>query len=302
MKRLLALFLLLAALRPAAQNIDGYWYGTASVAHAETANNYLVELIMKEQNNRVQAVVNYYFRNTFRSFKINGSFNSVTRQLNLFNLPLTYYGSSDRMAVDCAMDLNATLRVAKAGSNLKGRFVSKPEYRITCPEVVFDLQMNRDANNPDSILTALRQYKETYQVWSPGGYDTVVPVINYFVNERYKERENVVAQEIELDADSVQVSFYDNGEVDGDSISVFYNDRLLTFSRKLSAQAVQMRLGLDSTRAYNEISMFADNLGSIPPNTALMVVYDGKQRHEIRLTSNLQKNASVRFRRKIRKP
>ncbi|HEX2532461.1 MAG TPA: hypothetical protein VHK69_01930, partial [Chitinophagaceae bacterium] len=128
------------------------------------------------------------------------------------------------------------------------------------------------------------------------------PVINYFVNERYKERENVVAQEIELDADSVQVSFYDNGEVDGDSISVFYNDRLLTFSRKLSAQAVQMRLGLDSTRAYNEISMFADNLGSIPPNTALMVVYDGKQRHEIRLTSNLQKNASVRFRRKIRKP
>jgi hypothetical protein len=44
--------------------------------------------------------------------------------------------------------------------------------------------------------------------------------------------------------------------------------------------------------------MFADNLGSIPPNTALMIVTDGNKQYQIRLSSNLQKNASVRISRK----
>ena len=48
----------------------------------------------------------------------------------------------------------------------------------------------------------------------------------------------------------------------------------------------------------NEIAMFADNLGSIPPNTALMIVYDGKERHEVRISSTLKNNGTVRIRRK----
>jgi hypothetical protein len=48
----------------------------------------------------------------------------------------------------------------------------------------------------------------------------------------------------------------------------------------------------------NELTMFADNLGSIPPNTALMLIYDGKKRYEVRLSSSLEKNATVRIRRK----
>jgi hypothetical protein len=46
--------------------------------------------------------------------------------------------------------------------------------------------------------------------------------------------------------------------------------------------------------------MFADNLGSIPPNTALMIVNDGRKQYDIRLTSNLQKNATIRIRRKTK--
>ncbi len=86
--------------------------------------------------------------------------------------------------------------------------------------------------------------------------------------------------------------------MDGDSISVFFNKKLITFNRKLSARAVHFMIGLDTTKEVNEISMFADNLGSIPPNTALMLVYDGKKRYEVRMSSSLQKNASVLIRRK----
>jgi hypothetical protein len=208
------------------------------------------------------------------------------------------------MEVDCAMDLNATLRVAKAGSNLNGKFQARSSYRNVCPEIFFDLKLNKNADQ-DSILIALKKFKETYQVWRPTAVDTLIsatiidrPVVNYVVTNQYKERENVVTDEITVESDSIQVDFYDNGEVDGDSISIFYNKNLIAFNRILSARSIHFKVGLDQSKETNEITMFADNLGSIPPNTALMLVYDGKKRYEVRMTSNLQKNATVLIRRK----
>ncbi len=41
--------------------------------------------------------------------------------------------------------------------------------------------------------------------------------------------------------------------------------------------------------------MYAENLGTIPPNTALMVVNDGDNRYEVRISSDLQKSGVIRF-------
>jgi hypothetical protein len=108
----------------------------------------------------------------------------------------------------------------------------------------------------------------------------------------------VVANEITVSSDSLRVDFYDNGEIDGDSISIFYNNQLIAFNRILSTRSVHFDIGLDTTKEVNEITMFADNLGAIPPNTALMVVTDGKKRYEIRMASSLEKNATLKIRRK----
>jgi type IV secretory pathway VirB9-like protein len=42
--------------------------------------------------------------------------------------------------------------------------------------------------------------------------------------------------------------------------------------------------------------MYADNLGSIPPNTALMVVTVAGKRYEVNITSTEQTSGTVRFR------
>jgi hypothetical protein len=223
----------------------------------------------------------------------------------LFNIPVPYYGSTEQLQVDCSMDLVATHRIAKAGSNLSGRFIGKEAYKYTCPDIVFDLKLNKDAGNQDSVLNALRNFKETYQVWTPSATDTLVAatvqqrkVENIVINNEYKEREKVVQNEIEVASDSLQVDLYDNGEIDGDSISVFFNDQLLGANLKLSTKSVHLNLKLDSTKEFNQLSMFANNLGSIPPNTALMLVYDGKKRYEIRLSSSLEKTATIQIKRK----
>lgn len=305
MKKLLTLLFLAASFWGNTQNLAGYWYGVAYVGTGTSANSYLIELIINQKGNTVDGIVNYYFKNTFRSFKTNGTYTASDRQLSLNNIPITFHGSNSRMEVDCPMDFIAQVRVARAGSNLNGRFISKENYRYTCPDIVFDLQLNKDANNQDSILTALREFKETYQVWKPSAADTLVaavvqqrPVVNFVVNNQYKQRENIILDEIEVAEDSVRIDLYDNGEVDGDSVSLFFNDKLLASTQRLSAKSIHMDLKLDSTREYNEIAMFADNLGSIPPNTALMVLYDGRKRYEIRLSSTLNQNGVLRIRKK----
>ncbi len=304
MKNLLFV-LLFFALKTSSQSVEGYWYGKADVVNYGSANNYLVELIIKQNKSVVSGVINYYFKNTFRSQPVKGNYNSSTRKLTLSNLPITYYGSTIKFDVDCIMDVLLTLRSAQVGSNLSGRFISKPAYRITCPQLDVSLKLDKDAGDKDSIMFAIKSFKETYQVWSPSESDTLIaatviqrPIENFVVTKQYKERENIITQDILVDSDSLKIDFYDNGEIDGDSISVFFNNQLLASSQKLGSKSIHLNIILDKAKEINELTMFADNLGKIPPNTALMLIYDGKKRYEARLSSTLDKNATVRIRRK----
>ena len=68
--------------------------------------------------------------------------------------------------------------------------------------------------------------------------------------------------------------------------------------KELDVRGLNLYLKLDTTKEVNEVTMFAENLGTIPPNTALMVVYDGEVRKEVYLSSSLTQNAAVRIRRK----
>jgi len=115
------------------------------------------------------------------------------------------------------------------------------------------------------------------------------------INEDFKKRKQIVSKQIEVSSDSVRLSFYDNAEVDGDSISVFMNGKLVIAHQGLSERAFNVYIQLDSTKEVNEVSMFAENLGKYPPNTALMVISDGDKRYETFLSSDFKGNATIRL-------
>src|SRR5215203_570830 len=174
MKKIILLICICVSTLSQAQNIVGYWYGSGNVNLAN-ANNYLIELIVKQNtNNSVQAILSYYFKNSYRSVQVNGVYDPKTRQFALFNMAVPYYGSTAKMEVDCQMDFVATHRIAKAGSNLIGAFIGRDAYKNTCPQIAFDLKLNTDAGNQDSVLQALKNFKETKQLWTPSAYDTLV--------------------------------------------------------------------------------------------------------------------------------
>ncbi len=72
----------------------------------------------------------------------------------------------------------------------------------------------------------------------------------------------------------------------------------MAFHQKLSTKSIHFDVVLDSLKKVNELTMFAENLGTIPPNTALMIIHDGTKTYNIRLLSNLEKNATIKIKRK----
>jgi hypothetical protein len=306
MKKALCILFLGLSLSSRSQSVLGHWYGNANVKTASSANNYLVELVLLPEKGYIKGILNYYFRDTYRSLQIKGEYDANSRQLTFYEVPVVYHGSLSNLEVDCLMNILGTLRVTQTGSFLVGSFRSIRDYKYICPEIRFNFKLSGE-NSKDSVLKEFREFNEIYQVWKPSETDTLVAaeviprkVINYVIEREFTERKNVVVSEIEVESDSLQVDVYDNGEIDGDIISLFYNQQLIMFNQKLTHKSIKIKLKLDSLKEVNEISMFAENLGLIPPNTALMVINDGKTRHQTRVSSSLEKNAIIRIKRKNR--
>ena len=113
--------------------------------------------------------------------------------------------------------------------------------------------------------------------------------------KNFEKRNNTVIQTIELENETFKVDFYDNGDIDGDTISVFYNGKLIEANKRLTDKALSLTLLINPNVIINELIMYAENLGSIPPNTAVMIVTDGGKRYEVRIASDLKKSGVIRF-------
>ena len=114
------------------------------------------------------------------------------------------------------------------------------------------------------------------------------------IDPSFQIRKNDVVQTINTETGMVKIELYDNGDIDGDSVSVFFNNEILLYHKRLTDQPLKLAIPIKEGEA-NELVMYADNLGTIPPNTALLIVTDGKKRYEVRITSDLEKSGAIRF-------
>lgn len=94
----------------------------------------------------------------------------------------------------------------------------------------------------------------------------------------------------------IKLNIYDNGTIDGDTISIYYNGRTILKNKGLTSNPLIVEVELDENIALHSIVLFAENLGSIAPNTALVIftTSDGK-RYELYSSATLQQNASIVF-------
>lgn len=109
------------------------------------------------------------------------------------------------------------------------------------------------------------------------------------------ERKNELVKEIYVDTGTIKLDFYDNGQIDGDTISVYLNNTPVLSRKMLTAKPLTLFLTIDLKKPQQEVIMVGENQGSIPPNTALMIINANEKRYQLFLTSDEKKNALVRF-------
>ena len=111
----------------------------------------------------------------------------------------------------------------------------------------------------------------------------------------FKSRESKVVATFPLVGDTLELNFYDHAEIDGDTVSIFHNGMLLKKHLLLKAEPFTLRFHVGSLPERNDFTMVAENLGSIPPNTSLLVAYVDGVRQEARLESTEKESAAIRF-------
>jgi len=118
---------------------------------------------------------------------------------------------------------------------------------------------------------------------------------NLSVEQKFVSRAKKLEQVIPLSGDSIAVSFYDNAEIDGDSISLYLNGKQIFQHVMLTDKPYTVSFAVHDLADDNEAVMVAENMGSIPPNTALMIATVAGKRYEAHLYSTENSSALIRF-------
>ncbi|MFT3679179.1 MAG: hypothetical protein QM791_02830 [Ferruginibacter sp.] len=160
--------------------------------------------------------------------------------------------------------------------------VARPVEKAVVPEPVIP-QKNNSVINKETVDKKPVAVKPVIKA-----QPNPVPVPSIF-----KTRDNPIVQKIETTSPEITVDLYDNGEIDGDTVTIYHNNALVIAHAGLSAKPVTLKIKVDENNPHHELVMVADNLGSIPPNTSLMIVTTKEKRYEVFISSSEQKNAKV---------
>ncbi len=175
-----------------------------------------------------------------------------------------------------------------------------PNKAITTPKIKPGAENNLVVSPKIAPISSLPIEKGSSVIAEPKKKDTIPnktkvlsPPTNTPLPKVLVERENNLVKTIQTDESFIQIDFYDNGTIDHDSISVFHNNIQVVKNGGLSYTPITLKIKMSKEDPRHEFIMVAENLGEIPPNTALMVITAGKKRYEVFLTSTEEKNAKV---------
>jgi hypothetical protein len=316
-KYLIILFLL--PLKLVAQDITGLWIG---YLHNDTTNlNLHYEIVISEENGKYSgySYTNFFVDNKYyygvKSIKIsykNGKISLEDVELIDNDYPfdppkgvkqVTNLDYSNDGTKDLFTGRFTTTRTRQYGRPVVGSVVLERKTDYTNNKLLAVLR-NLDKA---SSLSFLMPKEEPVAIAPPKKQDE--PVV---IAQHAKKQEPVIAkpdpvkeltkrkvetiQTVYFTSDSLRLELFDNGYVDGDSVSLILNGVVLLEHQRLSEKAISKTIAVP-TDSLNLV-MFAENLGSITPNSGLLIIYDGKEKHQLFFSGDLNTNAAIILKRK----
>jgi hypothetical protein len=251
-----------------AQDLGGQWTGTASDNGSDSKQK--IVLTITESDSAIAGVLHWYSPEAqyIRHIIVSGRFYGKDSVLTI----------REDSAGDAAEGFHILYYRRTPGRRdmLEGHWAT-----ASSPQVgkTGELSITLEKKAPPFIPVALPRKKKDSAQW-----------------KNLMGRETPVVATIPLHGtDTVKVELYDNGEIDGDSVSLYLNNDLLLQHYKLTAEGKVLLVPIDRSLPVNRLVLFAENLGRLPPNTALMEVTVHGKTYELFLSTDYKKNACVEF-------
>lgn len=159
---------------------------------------------------------------------------------------------------------------------------------------------NAVVKRADTISVPKEKIKEPIITQVPKPAQNLPPVSGPVISsEELAKRKIETIRSVDIKSDSIVLTLYDNGEVDGDIVSVILNGKTIMSKQLLTTTALNKTIHITPDLGDSlQLIMYAENLGSIAPNTGLLIIKDGDESYQIRFSGDLQKNSAIILRRK----
>ncbi|MFZ9387318.1 MAG: hypothetical protein ACO25B_05500 [Chitinophagaceae bacterium] len=271
-RRIILYLFLLSGTLGRAQDINGIWKGKLVMAPGGCFPVYNIELQLQVAGSRITGTA-YHFSDSLNYVRENfeGIYKKDSNLLIIQENGIVTY----RIKEDCVPCVKRyVLSYHKGGGNV----VTEEQLRGAWTGKATD---GKTACDPGTLVLT-RFDKSSFKP-------------EFKLPPSLTNRKAELVREIRVDTGTIRLDFYDNGQIDGDTISVYGNGIPIVMGKRLTTKPVTITIRIDLNRQEQEIIMVGENLGSIPPNTALMIVNAGDKRYQLYLTSDEKKNAMVRF-------
>lgn len=260
-----------------AQDLAGIWRGSLIQDSGGCFPVYNIEMQVNFANNNLQGK-SYDFYDTERLVQLSfsGKFNPLSKRIVIIENKVIRYS----IPPDCIPCIKTYMLQYDSSNHeevLKGEFKGYAmDTKTPCPsgKIILRRAAIPVFKNEIDQSEELAEIQETLKL---------------------KPRKKELEKELVFHTPIIKIQLYDNAELDGDTVTVLLNNRLLLYKKMLTDKAMTLDVNAYPDIDY-ELIMYADNLGRVPPNTAVMVITAGKQRYEVHMTSTLEKSAVVRFR------
>lgn len=312
-----------------AQKLTGIWRGYFSAATGifrddigEEMYKYEVQIDQQTDNSVKGVTYSYkstvfYGKSTMQGIYTASSKNFILKELKLVELKIgsnsepclmtcyldyvkigklevlqgTFISTNAKNKKDCGSGKVYLERVLKSDFELEDFLAhQKPQAPIA------QQKPNAKPSNPEADIVNHYKVTDTEKVSSndkTSATDVKKSIVSSVSPKVLTQRDNFLIKRIISSEPEIKVELFDNGTIDNDTISLYHNNEQVIKKGKLNYQPLTYSFNCGNTAVAHELILVAENLGEIPPNTAIMVVTIGKKRQEIFLTSDEKKNAKI---------
>lgn len=216
---------------------------------------------------------------------VKGTFQPNKNKINISEYEIVSTKAKASDVVFCFIEAELEMKMVENDSALVGKFTGRlfPKKDICGTGGVFVKQPARKKIKKPKVPTQLPKEK----IATPAKEEKIEAKSFDIVTS------NTV---LTWSSDSALVEIWDQGNQDADSVSIFFDGKLLVSNLKLTDTKVKYKVPISKTSEHM-VSILAENEGKYTPNTAAMILHDGNKKYQLLCESKINEMKTIKIKR-----